>query len=217
MESTPSQTTSLKDISSTSESYNTGTEETSFTSAHNYFTEDTTIDKISKSTFEETSTATNIASRSSALASTTEKLWTDSSLPDESSSTIVDINATNDLTEVSSDDYMSSSFRNITTSDVSSSISSDVPVASTTITYEISPETQTEVTGVISSTVKSSTETLSSKSFDFTASTDITAESSGDGEDSSSMGTLITSTNCENEGKIFAICTYIRSFVLTDG
>lgn len=202
MESTPSQTTSLKDISSTSESYNTGNEETSFTSVHNYFTEDTTLDKISKSTFEETSTATNIASRSSALASTTEKFWTDSSLSDELSSTIVDINATNDLTEVSSDDYMSSYFRNIT-SDASNLISSDVPVTSTTMTYEISPETQTEVTGVISSTVKSSTETLSSKSLEFTASTDITAESSGDGEDSSSTGTLITSTNCENEGKIF--------------
>lgn len=188
-----------KDVSSTSELYNTGTEAISLATASDYFIEDTTTNKISKSTSEVTSTITNSAFRSSILESTTEKLGTDYFTSDEPS--VADINATKDLTEISSDDYMSSrSFENVT-SDDSSPMSSDVPIPSTTVTYEITPETRTEVIEVSSSTVKTSTET-SSESSEFTVTTDITPESSGDGEDSSSTSTLITSTKCENGGKI---------------
>lgn len=187
-----------KDISSTSELYNTGTEEISLATTSDYFIEDTTPNKISKSTSEETSTITNSPFRSSILESTTEKLGTDYFTSDEPS--VADINATKDLTEISSDGYMSTrTFENVTKSDDSNPISSDVPITSTAVTNEIPTESQTEVFEVSSSTIKTSTETLSSGS---TVTTDITPESSGDGEDSSSTSTLITSTKCENGGKI---------------
>lgn len=190
-----------KDISSTSELYNTGTEEIPLATTSDYFIEDTTPNKISKSTSEETSTITNSAFRPSIFESTTEKLGTDYFTSDEPS--VADINATKDLTEISSDDYMSTrTFENVTKSDDSNPISSDVPITSTAVTNEIPPETQTEVFEVSSSTIKTSTETSSSGISEFTVTTDITPESSGDGEDSSSTSTLITSTKCENGGKI---------------